>query len=281
MHGDLRLATIAPSIERPSLLQQRATTPHAYFTTGRPPEPRWAIEFYVWYWNQSNFEGLLAVADSISAEPLWCAFADYCTLREKGLRKQALASIERLINQSADWSAYERRRFVNWIYETHLRFPDVHQLIVTPLNQRLLIPALATWIEDDPANAIPRRWLGFATGDHAHFADALSRDPKDDVSRYRLVCRKLGDVDFQCHHLPVYFIDDPTDALKLLDDARDLSAGFCDPRIVPSLKDEFATLNGKVNDWIAFQKTGGNSFSEWCEDNGRKYEWVMTFYYNK
>ena len=82
--------------------------------------------------------------------------------------------------------------------------------------------------------------------------------------------RKLGDVDLPCHHLPEYFIDDPTDALKLLDQARDLSVGFCDPRIVPSLKDEFSTLNGKVNDWLAFQKTGGNSFSEWCDENGRE-----------
>lgn len=223
----------------------------------------------------------MAVADSISAEPLWCAFADYCTLREKGLRKQALASIERLIRQSSAWSTDERRRFVNWIYETHLRFPDVHQLIVTPLNQRLLIPTLETWIEDDPTSATPRRWLGFATGDHAHFADALSRNLKDDISRYRLVCRNLGDVDFQCHHLPKYFIDDPSEALQLLDDARDLSAGFCDPRIMPSLEDQFTILTGKVNDWIAFQESQEDSFSDWCRANGRTYDWVMTFSYDK
>ena len=235
----------------------------------------------MWYWSQSNFEGLLAVSDSISTEPLWRAFAEYCTLREKGLRKQALASIERLISESADWSTSERRRFVNWIYETHLRFPDVHQLIVTPLNQRLLIPTLETWIADDPANSTPRRWLAFATGDHTHFVDALSRDPQDDMSRYRVVYRHLADVDYQCHHLPEYFIDDPIDASKLLADARDLCAGFCDPRIVPSLEDDFATLNGKVNDWIAFQKTGGDSFAEWCDENDRNYEWVMTFYYDK
>ncbi len=239
------------------------------------------IERYVWYWNQSNFEGLLAVGDSIATEVLWRSFADYCSLREKGLRKQALASIDRLICQSADWTDEERRRFTNWIYETHLGSPEVHQLIVTPLNQQLLIPTLETWIADDPANATPRRWLGFATGNYTHFTEALSRNPKDDISRYRLAWGHLDDVDYQCHHLPEYFIGDPADALKLLDDARDLCKCFCDPRLMPSLEVKLTILYGKVNDWITFQESGGNSFSDWCRKNDRAYEWVSAIYYDK
>ena len=242
---------------------------------------RWPIEQKVWYWNQSNFEGLLAVAESISAEPRWQEFFDYCTLREKGLRKQALASIERLISQSSEWPSSDRRRFANWIYQTHLSFPNVHQLIVTPLNQRLLIPTLESWITDEPENATPRRWLAFATGDHSHFSDALSRDPRDDISRYRLVCRHLGDVDYQCHHLPDYFIGEPIEALGLLDAALDLGLGFGDQRIMPTLADEFADLRSRIKDWITFQATGDPSFSDWCVKNERTYEWVKAFYYDK
>ena len=235
----------------------------------------------MWYWNKTNFEGLLAVAESISTEPRWSLFADYCTLREQGLRKQALASLDQLIGQAKEWSTFERRRFVNWIYETHLTRPRVHQLITNPLSQRLLIPVLEEWRHSDTTDATPRRWMGFATGDYAHFSEALTLNPQDDISRYRLVCGNLEDVDFQCHHLPEYFIGEPNDAVRLLEEARILSVGFCDPKISPLLLDEFATLNGKVNDWIAFQKTGVDSFSDWCKENGRTYKWLKAYYYDK
>ena len=42
LHGSIKLATITPEIERPSLLQCWRGPSDPYFTTGRPPEPRWA-----------------------------------------------------------------------------------------------------------------------------------------------------------------------------------------------------------------------------------------------
>ena len=173
----------------------------------------------VWYWNQDNFECLLGIAESIAGEEMWQHFADYCRLREKGLRKQALKSLAQLIADAKNWPPVERRRFSNWIFGVHLRHSAVHQLIATPLSQQLLIPTLKEWAGCEAENSTPRRLLGLATGDQQHFSDALVLNPQDDVSRYYLVLRDLADVDFQCHHLPDEFIGEPSEAIAILDRA--------------------------------------------------------------
>ena len=233
----------------------------------------------MWYWNQQNFEGLIAVADSIADQQQWTLFAQYCRLREQGLRPQALQAITELIAEASGWDYTARNRFADWIYSTSLRNPDVHQLIPTPLNIQLLIPTLQQWATSEPSNAIPERWLGFATGDHEHFSNALALDATDDLSRYRLVARDLGDVDHQCHHLPEYFIGEIATAITTLNRAKALAADFSNPDIPPTLEDEFSELYSKVSDWQAFQTSGGESFADWCTANGRDYRWVKAYYY--
>jgi len=235
----------------------------------------------MWYWNQKNFEGLVAVAESIADQPRWNSFARYCLLREQGLRPQALQSIAQLIADAASWEDDDRRRFADWIYATALRNPEVHQLIPTPLNRQLLVPTLQQWAASDSSNAIPQRWLGFATGNPEHFSNAIAIDPTDDISRYRLVSLELYDVDYQCHHLPDEFIGEVVTAISTLDHARAMAADFSNPEIAATLEEEFSELYGKVRDWQAFVSSGGESFADWCIANGRDYQWVQAYYYDR
>lgn len=237
----------------------------------------------MWYWNQKNFKGLIAIAESIVDQHQWFLFAKYCRLRENGLRPQALQAITELIAEAADWSDNARRKFADWIYSTNLRNPEVHQLIPTTLNQQLLVPTLQEWAAAESSNAIPERWLGFATGEHQHFSNALLLDVTDDISRYRLVSRDLSDVDHQCHHLPDYFIGEIDTAIMTLDRAKAMAANFSNPGIAPKLEEEFKELYAKVRDWQAFQlrASDNDSFGDWCIANGRKHRWVKSYYYDR
>lgn len=235
----------------------------------------------MWYWNKQNFESLVAVADSIANQPQWSLFAQYCRLREKGLRPQSLQAIAQLIDEAATWTVHERRQFVDWLYETSLRNPKAHQLIPTPLNQQLLVPTLKEWVASEPSNATPERWLGFATADHQHFSNALSLDSTDDVSRYRLVSCDLADVDHQCHHLPECFLGEIDTAIALMHRARELAAGFSDPEITITFEEDFRELYGKVRDWQAFRESGIESFADWCLSNGRIYRWHNAYYFKR
>ncbi len=235
----------------------------------------------MWYWNQQNFEGLISVADSIADQPQWKLFAQYCRLREQGLRPQALQAITRLIAEAASWTENARRQFADWIFATSLRIPEVHQLIPTPLKQQLLVPTLLRWAASESSNGTPERWLGFATGDRQHFSDAVLRNSNDDISRYWLVSHDLADVDHQCHHLPDYFIGDIETAISALDRATTMSGEFTNPDIAPTFEHKFIELYDKVRDWQAFQKSGCDSFAAWCNANGRKYKWLQAYYYKR
>jgi hypothetical protein len=234
----------------------------------------------MWYWNQQNFEGLLTVADALAVEPNWSDFAEYCRLREAGRRKEALKAIEQLVFASGLWSRVERRRFVAWILDAQLRLPEVHQLVVEPLRRNLILPTLEDWQEDDPGDPIPKRLLGMATGNIKYFEEALNLDSSDDYSRYRCASHFLNDVDYQCHHLPDYFIGEPTKARDDLAAARDFAKGFVNKKIDDSFVDEFTDLSNKVDDWFAFLESNQQSFADWCAANNRKYKWCQAYYYD-
>lgn len=227
----------------------------------------------MWYANKRNFVGLAAVADSISEEPRWKAFADYCRFREQGQRKQAFDSLHGLIRNAANWTTKERRRFVNWVLETLLAFPEIHTLVPTPLNSELLVPTLEQWADEEPTDATPRRWLGIAKHNVDFFRQAIEIDPKDEASRYYFSILTLIDVDYRCHELPYGFLGDPVEALRDLDDVRQASNGIRDGRLLDDLSRIELALRNKVVDWVEFRQAGEVSFDEWCRDQGRNHDW--------
>jgi len=47
----------------------------------------------MYYWNQNNFEALKEVGEKYLSKEGYEAFANYCLLKEKGLKKSALDSV--------------------------------------------------------------------------------------------------------------------------------------------------------------------------------------------
>ena len=234
----------------------------------------------MWYWNQANFEGLISVADSISGEPEWSDFAAYCRLRERGLRKDALASIDRFMKLALSWPVPERRRFVTWLYDTQQSVPQVHQLVIQPLRCRFALPTLEAWSLSEPSNSVVWRLLGTATANTEHFGTALDLDPADNYSRFQIILRLLQNVSHQCHHLPDYFIGEPVEALQDLATAQAMASEFVDTSIPEALASDIQDLQNKINDWQTFLATGEESFSAWCSNNNRSYTWCKAYYYD-
>jgi hypothetical protein len=52
----------------------------------------------MYYWNKDNFEGLLGIGNSFKEEDGFELFAEYCFLKEKGLKKQAVKVIKDYVN---------------------------------------------------------------------------------------------------------------------------------------------------------------------------------------
>jgi hypothetical protein len=141
----------------------------------------------MWYWGQSNFEGLKTIAEHYAGKAQCKDFAEYCRLQEAGLRKQAFESLAAFISAANNWPPDEKNEFSDELMLIHLANPNVHHLITHPLLIDLLLPTFRQWIDDHPDNAVPHRWIGILTHEESELDAALQLDPEDQVALHRRI----------------------------------------------------------------------------------------------
>jgi hypothetical protein len=233
---------------------------------------------------------MLAAAAGAERVPAWEGYARYCRFRERGLRREALRSLDEFLRAAERWTFEERREFAGWLSRPlEARETPYDDLTPHPLIARLLRPTLLEWAEREPGAALPHRWLGmfFSGYPHAmtglssqeHLRRAVELDPREQPSRIRLIHHQLGYLEYAVHHLPDYYIGDPEEDLAFTAEVARLIEGVADPRTRSDLRAELGVGRQLVEDWIAFRGEGGADFDEWCRVRGRTYEWQRHYFY--
>lgn len=154
----------------------------------------------MWYWNVENFNGLKEIGDKYSHLKEFKHFANYCLLKEKGIKKDALKSIEEFIIRASSQDKLKQREIALELVALSYNNQHVHQLIPFPL-QTYLINVFTGWSEENNSNSTVYRWFGYVTNDYDKYRKALEIDANDQISIIELVKIKLKVVDFQTHHL--------------------------------------------------------------------------------
>jgi hypothetical protein len=235
----------------------------------------------VYYWNKDNFESLLELADALAADPQLVLLAEYCKLREKGLRRQAFAALDEFLTETTRWDSSSARSRALAVLNLHLETQEAHQFLSQPLLGRFLLPVLAAWHREGSASPEAIRWLGILSRDHSLVGLALERDPTDDLARRYLVDAELSHVGYATHHLDEsQFIGSESDAETAIERARELLLGASDQQLFADLSSELSTLDQMLTDWVEFRESSDESFPEWCEARGRSYSWPAKFYYD-
>lgn len=231
------------------------------------------------YWNDENFIGLRFVSE----ESPFSRFGEYCRLREKGLRREALRELDGLIAEADGWSVAERREFVDWLMTTRERYPEVHHLVPQPLYTAVVVPTLEQWVGDAPDVVTPRRWLGVLRSDAALLQDALRLDAEDDVARQHLIRHWIRAVDYATHHLVEgQFIGDVDEAAAMLEAAKREAAQFIDSGLREQFSKSIESLGSLIGDWQQYRGTNQSvPFREWCESRGHDHGWWSIFYYDR
>lgn len=233
------------------------------------------------YWNQDNFDGLLDLAAALDAQPGFGALAEYCRLRERGLRAGAFAALDRFLIQAAAWDPPTRQVAVDVLLQLAHRTPQCHQFLVHPLLQRFVHPTLRHWREADPAALVPLRWQGLLKGDAGLLRLVLARHPDDDVVRRRLCGYCLADVDYATHHLHEgLFIGELADAEAALAEAASLLATAPEPGRFADEATEVAYFTRMLDDWREYSARPDGDFKAWCVQRRRDYAWPSTVYYS-
>lgn len=232
------------------------------------------------YWNQSNFEGLRALAAELGRHPDLVALAEYCRLRDAGLRREAFAALDAFLTATRDWDAPRARQAVDTILAMHLRTTDCHQFLVQPLMDRLVDPVLEQWLRDVPDALEPARWLGILRRDRAQLARVLAAQPGDVLARRLLVDGHLANVDHATHHLGEgVLLGELADAQDEIARADALIAAAPDRAPFADLEDDARTFRRMLSDWQDYSASPAGTFPDWCAARGHRYGWPVAVYY--
>ena len=232
------------------------------------------------YWNKDNFEGLAALAADLAVRDDFAHLAEFCRLREAGLRRDAFAALNTFLAFADTWKSEKSQDAVNAVLTLYCRNPGCHQFLTQPLLNRFVYPVLQRWSEDEPESIAPVRWLAILRRDRETLGMVLAADPSDSAIRRMLIERQLSSVDYATHHLSEgLFIGALDEAVEDLGRATNLIEEAPDREALCDLDREARQYGQMLFDWQAYKARPVGSFPEWCAARGRDYHWSIAVYY--
>jgi hypothetical protein len=210
--------------------------------------------------NGSDLDWLSALAREASEHPAWREFSAFADSRSRGLRTEAFRHLSHFIRAATDWEFEERLRFCRWLLGKAGVFGELGIASPQPLHTNLLVPTIRQWLEREPKIAEAHLWLGLLRCDDPseHLAHALVLDPGCEQARRVLVEWIIGDIEYNQHELPSFYIHDPRDDLVELDRAADLLTGASASDETNRQELEIAELRRHAEAWLAMHPLPGD-----------------------
>lgn len=232
--------------------------------------------------DQDRVDGLLKLAEALGSDERLASLAEYCRCRERGLRREAFAALERFLAIARRRSSADRRRICITVLDLHARTPSAHRFLTQPLCTRFVFPVLETWTAEEPDNPTPLRWLGLLRYDENLLQHALLLCPGDAPVRRQLASLQLATAEHATHHLGESRLLGDLDATRgALARARAILDDAPDPAPLADIVTEIAQLEALLDDWESYCRMPEGTFPEWCARRKRGYAWPTTRYYTK
>lgn len=229
---------------------------------------------------------LMEIAEAYSSKEGYEGFAEYCLLREKGLRKQALRTLADFIGRIRLLSPEGKRKIaaelsqLSFMEREFYQLPPHSILLPHPLKS-CLVEVLQQWRADCPAAPEPCRWLGYLTEDASWYEAALQIDPDDQISLGCLAAACLNDIDFMTHHISEsVFLGSERDAADALAKASDLISRLRPEVIKDELNKDLAYYRSLLQAWDDFKSDqAAADFVAWSKHKGLDFNfWTIVYY---
>jgi len=235
----------------------------------------------MFYWNQANFEGLRAIGEALRVRPGYAPMAEYCLLREQGLKKPAFSALQQFIVQMQQLPLSVQRQMACELARLHAENRAVHQLIAQPLHA-YLCNVLHAWCAEEPAEAAPYRWLGLLGRETHCFESALRFDPDDHIALSWLASQALNAVDFITHHIgESRLLGSSAQAHEQLDTAVAYACRLPESAARAQFLAEAGDYRNLLDAWDTYAEAVSDmEFPDWCRQHGHAFEFGKAYYYD-
>ncbi|PXV61216.1 hypothetical protein CLV62_12549 [Dysgonomonas alginatilytica] len=232
----------------------------------------------------SQNEALLILANSTKEKVEWAEYANYCSDREKGLRKTAFEHLNTFIKDAQKWVLTQRIEFVSYIFPYFETVQDAdYGGFPQPLSEKVIKPTLEEWCALENEDNRPFRWYGKYYKSEDHLFKALELNPLDDMARSTIISWWSYQIYYSVHHLPDYYIGDPYEDILLSNKIKEqinlLNDGKVKLRLEKALEEDLEL----VRNYIEWKELGHLDFDKWGEENQKStgYGLTRTYYYTK
>lgn len=205
-----------------------------------------------------SMDHLAALSASIAHIPSWSGLAAYFDLRSKGLRTEAMSSLDAFAKDASSWPFGERLSLVQWLgANDELNSP----VIPFPLCQKVHRPTIVEWLEAQPRNADANFFYAiYVAGsqrdlDPADFLNiALEIEPRHQKALRARLEWLLRGVEYAQHELPVGYLGSPDEDLVELQMTVPLAERIKDREIREEILTKLDDLSVTTQKWITFNK---------------------------
>ncbi|MDR0348321.1 MAG: hypothetical protein LBH90_02360 [Tannerella sp.] len=232
---------------------------------------------------ESQNAALLIVGRQASRNENWVEYARYCFDREKGLRKEAFAHLNKFLNLSQSWETEQKIAFLQFLLPLSEIVQDAdYGPLPQPLSEKLIKPSLEEWCLSETKNSDPFRWYGRYCRSVEHIDRALEINPQDDKARQILLEWGTYQLYFSVHHLPEGYIGNLTEDMELIDEIRKHINQLTEPKSQEFWSKELEEYAVLIHNYSEWKKSGHPNLEKWGEENKRlvSYGISRTYYYD-
>jgi hypothetical protein len=187
--------------------------------------------------------------------------SQYCRLRAKGLRKEAMLALADFLDDAVKLPFIGRQALILGLTEHRKAFSDPRLLCPEPIVVRLILPTLKEWLQADPGSATAYFLLGIysfgtATAGAGEtpiecFRKAIVLDPKHQGARTAFVALVSNGVRYAQHELPFGYIGPAEKDVMALQEALFVLRGTDKTPQRFEAEAELRSMLGQAESWIA------------------------------
>lgn len=197
----------------------------------------------------------------------------FVSFKEKGLHKEAKNCLKLFIEQIKLNTDAKKRKLIQLLCNNH----SGNKFVSYPLLQEIIKPTLQNWINEEPNNAEPLKYLASFNigGDKlSYLQKSLALNPNDDSVLCDIINLEADLLYQNTHYLDESrYLGDPHEDLKLCSKLLDKIKLIKSQDKIKYWEEELKTLQSMIQDWIQYHSINHKSasFKDYCLNQGHDY----------